>query len=93
MNAHEAAFVEPGLDVADCQWTKQFVIAIENVRVVRVGMYGYDVAYGDEMCTAVALDWKMPRVPRWSAGTPKRRVGAASKFGSIAGTLSHARDC
>ncbi len=93
MNAHEAAFVEPRLDVANGQRTKQLVIAVENIRVVRVGMDGDDVIHGEKMRAAVTLDGKMPGVPRRSAGTAKRRIGPASKFGSGAGTPGQDGDC
>ncbi len=70
MNAHETAFVEPQFDIADGQWTKQLVIAVENVRVVRVSVDSYDVVHSEKMRAAVALDRKMPGVPRWRRPAP-----------------------
>src|SRR5262249_53034264 len=59
MDANEPAAVEPGFDVADPERTKQPVLAVENIGVVRVGVNRDDILDGKEVGAAVALDRKM----------------------------------
>src|SRR5271156_2557637 len=69
MNAHEAVFVEPRFDVADGERTKQLVVTVEDISVMRVGVNGDDILHRKEMRRAVALDRKVTRK------APRRRGG------------------
>src|SRR5262249_15634516 len=84
MDPHEAALVESRLHVADRQRTKQLVVAVEDVRVVRVGVDRDHLIDRDKMGTTVPLDREVDRnTARRTAGTPKRSEGPSAQFRSI----------
>ena len=57
--------VEPRFDIADGERAKQFVVAVEDIGVVRVGMDGDYLLDGKKVRFAVALDRQMPgKAPR-----------------------------
>src|SRR5271170_7076173 len=80
MDADEAAFVEAGLDVADSERAKQFVAAVEDISVMRIGVDRDHVIDGNEMRRAIALDRQMTgKAPRRRAGAAQRSVRATAE--------------
>ena len=61
MHADEMPLIEARFNVANGERAKQFVVAVENVRVVRVGMDRDHLLHGEKMRMAVALDRQMSR--------------------------------
>src|SRR5208282_807974 len=60
VNTDKTAVVEPRFDVADRERAKQFVVAVENVGVMRVGVDRDHILHGEKMRAAVTLDRQMP---------------------------------
>ena len=57
--------VKPRFDIADGERAKQFVIAVEDIGVVRVGVDRDHLLDRQKMRLAVALDRQMPgKTPR-----------------------------
>src|SRR5579863_1321696 len=74
MDADEPRLVEARLDVADGERTKQLVVAVEDVAVMRVGVNRYDVLNRDELRAAFAFDRQMAgKSRRWPADATERR--------------------
>ena len=85
VDANKSAFVEPRFDFADSQGAKQFEGAIEDIRVVGIGVYCDHVFNGYEMCRAVALNRQVVGDARWrAAGTSERRIGSPAELRLIA---------
>src|SRR6185437_8108817 len=85
VDANKSAFVEPRFDFADSQGAKQFEGAIEDIRVVGIGVYCDHVFNAYEMCRAVALNRQVVGDARWrAAGTSERRIGSPAELRLIA---------
>ena len=65
MNADKMPVVEPRFDITDSERAKQFVVAVEDVGVVRVGVDGDYLLDGKKVRFAVALDRQMPGKAPW----------------------------
>src|SRR5215467_9975000 len=53
VDANEPALVEPRLHFANRERTKDLQVAVEDIRVMSVGMYSDDIFDGDELRRAV----------------------------------------
>src|SRR5712671_513468 len=93
MNPDEPVVVEPRFDVADGERAKQLVVAVEDVRVVRIGVDRDNVVHGDKMGGAVPFERQMAREPpRRRTDAAERRKCATPQFGAGVADLVRRQD-